>query len=77
MTCDALELEQLRADQIERKINETGDFDGRTILGFMGDFGIGNGMAKDEARTALSDRRLSLREAQIQKNCPRSAQTAR
>lgn len=69
MTCDSLALELLKADQVERQINETGEFDGRTVLGFLGDLGIGNAMAKDEARTAISQRRITVREAQQSKGC--------
>ena len=35
---------------VQQEIEATGEFDGRTVLGFLGDFGIGNGMAKGEAR---------------------------
>jgi hypothetical protein len=69
MTCENFELELLRTDQVERQINETGEFDGKTILGFLGDFGIGNGMAKSEAQTAIEVRRNTIREAQVTKGC--------
>jgi hypothetical protein len=73
MTCADFELEILRADQIEQKINQTGDFDGKTILGFLGDFGIGNAMAKDEARVAISERRITINEARVKKGCTQAA----
>ena len=41
MTCGDLELEIVRAEQIENKINETGSFDGKTALGFLGDLALG------------------------------------
>lgn len=69
MTCENLELELLRTEQVEQKINETGKFSGKTVLGFLGDFGIGNAMAKSEARTALSERRKTIREGQVSKGC--------
>jgi hypothetical protein len=69
MTCKDLQLELLRADQVEKKINETGEFDSKTVIGFLGDFGIGNGMAKSEARNALADRRRTIHEAQLSKGC--------
>jgi hypothetical protein len=69
MTCHDLELEVLRADQTERKIIETGEFDGKSVLGCLGDFGIGNAMAKDEAQAAIFARRVSIRDAQISKGC--------
>lgn len=73
MTCQDLELELLRAEQVERKINATGEFDGKTVLGFLGDFGIGNAMAKSEAQAALSERRKTIREAQVRKDCLKAA----
>lgn len=73
LSCENLNLELIRADQIEKQINETGEFDGRTVLGFLGDFGIGNGMAKEEARSAVAARRISIREAQVNKGCIKAA----
>jgi len=69
MTCKDISLELIRADQIEKQINETGSMDGRSVAGFLGDFGIGNGMAKDEARKALASRRAGLLDAYVKKNC--------
>jgi hypothetical protein len=69
MNCKDLALELVRADQVEKQIEETGAMDARSVAGFLGDFGIGNSMAKSEARKALADRRASLRDAQLQKNC--------
>lgn len=73
LNCENLNLELIRADQIEKQINETGEFDGKTVIGFLGDFGIGNGMAKEEARTALAERRRTIRDAQISKGCIKAA----
>lgn len=50
MDCKAVQLEIARTHSIQSEIDSTGQFDGRTVLGFLGDFGIGNGMAKTEAR---------------------------
>lgn len=77
MTCDGLELEILKAEQVEHQINETGEFDSKTALGILGDFGIGNGMAKSEARTALSARVGTIREAQARRGCLRAARAER
>ncbi len=69
MTCQNLQLEIIKAEQVELQINETGQFDERTVFGFLGDFGIGNSMAKSEAQTALSKRITSIRNAQVSKGC--------
>lgn len=69
MTCRELHLQRIEGEEIERKINETGQFDSRSVLGFLGDFGIGNAMAQNESRSALSERISSIREAQVRKGC--------
>lgn len=50
MDCNAVKLEIAKTHSIQKEIDSTGEFDGRTVLGALGDFGIGNGMAKSEAR---------------------------
>ena len=69
LDCNGLALEMIRADQVELQINETGKADFRTAIGVLGDFGIGNQMAKDEAREALAIRRTAIRSAQLKKGC--------
>jgi len=69
MDCKDLELEVVKAEQVEQKINETGEFDGKSVLGVLGDFGIGNNMAKNDARKALSERKQTIRDAQVEKGC--------
>ena len=69
MTCKDLSLELVRAEEIENKINDTGEFDGKTVLGFLGDFGVGNAMAKSEAREALNKRKKAIQDEQIRKGC--------
>jgi hypothetical protein len=69
MDCDDLELELLRAEQVRRQITETAETDWRSVAGFLGDYGIGNAMAKSEAERALSDRIQTVREAQAAKDC--------
>ncbi|MFV9079523.1 hypothetical protein BFS14_01740 [Serratia fonticola] len=50
MDCKAIQQEIAKTHSIQSEIESTGQFDGRTVLGALGDFGIGNGMAKSEAR---------------------------
>ncbi len=69
MTCEQLQLELIKAEQIENQIDETGEFDAKSVLGILGDFGIGNAMAKGEARAALSERKTTIRTAQARKGC--------
>ncbi|EOW2402563.1 hypothetical protein ACNY4N_003638 [Cronobacter turicensis] len=54
--CKALNVEIAKAHSVQQEIESTGQFDGRTVLGFLGDFGIGNGMAKSDARKKTHER---------------------
>lgn len=56
MDCKALQVEIAKTQSVRQEIETTGEFDGRTVLGFLGDFGIGNGMAKGEARKKAANR---------------------
>ncbi|EAX8842137.1 hypothetical protein BU347_23230, partial [Salmonella enterica] len=56
MDCKAVALEIAKTRSVQQEIEATGEFDGRTVLGFLGDFGIGNGMAKGEARKKAANR---------------------
>ena len=69
MDCKALELEMIRAEQVQQQITETGRWDGKSLLGVLGDFGIGNSMARTEAQDALNTRMSAIRRAQAQQNC--------
>ncbi|BET44311.1 hypothetical protein ACH54D_20630 [Atlantibacter hermannii] len=67
MDCNALKLEIAKARGVQNEIESTGQFDGRTVLGFLGDFGIGNGMAKSDARKKAAARLYQLEALQSAK----------
>lgn len=69
LTCRELAIELAKADEIEAKITDTATTDWRSVAGFLGDYGIGNAMAKSEAAKALSDRRMSIKGAQVVRGC--------
>lgn len=56
MNCQDIQREIAKTKSIQHEIETTGEFDGRTVLGALGDFGIGNGMAKSEARKKAAAR---------------------
>jgi len=68
-TCREIQLEYDKLDQFEKQIDETGDFDAKTVFGFLGDFGIGNGMAKKDARKSARARREDLDNLSAHKSC--------
>ena len=69
MDCRELILEDARTEEMQLKINETASTDWRSVAGFLGDYGIGNALAKTEAEKALSQRRASIKTALVNKNC--------
>lgn len=60
MTCNDLKIEIAKTRGIQNEIESTGEFDGKTVLGFLGDFGIGNGMEKGDARKKVQSRLTQL-----------------
>ena len=70
MDCNDLKLEVIRVEQTQLQIADTASTDWRSAAGFLGDFGIGNAMAKSEADKALANRLLTIRDAQVTKGCP-------
>lgn len=68
MNCHDIKTEIAKTRSIEQEIEKTGEFDGKTILGFLGDFGIGNGIAKGDAREKVSARLGQLMRLQ-ENNC--------
>lgn len=68
MDCRDIKKEIAITRSIEQDIEKTGEFDGKTVLGFLGDFGIGNGIAKGDAREKVSARLGQLMRLQ-ENNC--------
>lgn len=60
LDCTAIKQEIAKTHSIQSEIETTGQFDGRTVLGALGDFGIGNGMAKTDARKKAQSRLQQL-----------------
>lgn len=69
MNCRELTIELARTDEVQKTIVETAELDWRSAAGFLGDWGIGNAMAKSEAESALVKRRSSITTAQARKGC--------
>ena len=69
LTCRELALETAKTEKIQSQITDTATTDWRSVAGFLGDYGIGNAMAKSEAEKALSERLESIRASQARKGC--------
>lgn len=73
MTCREIELELIRAEEVRKQISDTAKVDWRSVAGFLGDYGIGNAMAKNDAEKAVNNRVTALNNARVQKNCTAAA----
>lgn len=60
MDCKAINIEIAKTNSIKQEIDRTGEFDARTVFGFLGDFGIGNGIAKSGAYEKVNARLQQL-----------------
>jgi hypothetical protein len=58
LNCNALDQELVKAHSVQSDIEQTGQFDALTVLGFIGDFGLGNGIAKYNA-THKAEKRVT------------------
>lgn len=68
LDCRGVQAAIVSQRDITAQIDKTGEFDGLTVLGFMGDFGIGNGVAKGLARKRAAARSEQL-SALAQQKC--------
>ncbi|WP_350260708.1 hypothetical protein AAF463_10685 [Pantoea sp. BJ2] len=62
--CAALNQEIAKSQSVQQQIDKTGEFDALTVLGFVGDFGIGNGLAKASANSKVKARLEQLQKLQ-------------
>lgn len=65
LNCTALQQEIAKTHGIQQEIKQTSSFDYRTVMGFMGDLGIGNGLAR---RTASEKAKSRLAELEALRN---------
>lgn len=69
MTCREIDLETAKVDGFLEQVDKESQFDGRSVLSFLGDFGIGNLMEKDAAVKSANDRRHALDALRADKGC--------
>ncbi|MDF7658495.1 hypothetical protein PUG81_05905 [Erwiniaceae bacterium L1_54_6] len=58
--CATLQQEIAKSHDVQQQIAKTGQFDALTVVGFVGDFGIGNGIAKARANQKATARLQQL-----------------
>lgn len=69
MTCRELALEQAKVKGFIEHVEKESQFDGRSVLSFLGDFGVGNVIEKGEALKSANTRLDQLKEVEKQKKC--------
>lgn len=69
LTCREIVLEQAKVQGYLASVEKESEFDGRSVLSFLGDFGIGNLMEKNAAVKAANARSAQLQDLSTTKNC--------
>lgn len=69
MQCTQLSLELADIDALELKIQKEAGFDIRSAGAIWMDLGIGNSIAKGNAKKALAERKVVLSQAYASKEC--------
>ncbi|EFQ4822358.1 hypothetical protein ABRC46_001971 [Salmonella enterica] len=74
LTCREIDLEKAKVRGFLQTVDEESKFDGRSVLSFLGDFGVGNLMEKDSAVDSANNRLAELDNLRNQKQCERNYQ---
>lgn len=69
MTCREIALEQARVSGFLRRVDKESQFDGRSVLAFLGDFGIGNVLEQNAATESATARMSALQTPSAQRGC--------
>lgn len=68
-SCRDIALEMSKVDAYEEQIKDQSGFNGRSAMGILGDFGLGNAMEKRGAQKSAIERRRQLEMLSAQKGC--------
>ena len=66
--CKDIEIELAKIAAFRQEIADA-EMDGRSVAAFLGDFGIGNAMEKDDALDSAAAREADLLELKTEKGC--------
>lgn len=70
LTCETIEIEIEKGNTFIKATNDKdSEFTGKDVLGFLGDFGIGNSMEHTDAIKSATERLNDLTELKKQKGC--------
>lgn len=69
LTCRDIDLESAKVHGFLKQVDRESEFDGRSVLSFLGDFGIGNVMEKSSAVDSANRRLAQLQDLRNNKGC--------
>jgi hypothetical protein len=69
LSCREIDLETAKVHGYLAHVEKESEFDGRSVLSFLGDFGVGNVMEKTSALEAANKRLSQLHELRSSKGC--------
>jgi len=69
LTCREIDIEISKVTGFINHVEKESEFSGRSVLSFLGDFGIGNVMEKDSALESAHNRLTELQKLKAQKGC--------
>ncbi|MDF7667910.1 hypothetical protein PT273_09020 [Orbaceae bacterium ESL0727] len=69
LSCHEIALEEAKVQGYLDHVEKESQFDGRSVLSFLGDFGVGNVMEKKAAIKSANARLVQLKELARMKKC--------
>jgi hypothetical protein len=69
MSCREIQLEQAKVNGFTQAVEKESEFSGRSILSFLGDFGIGNMIEKRSAMESAENRARQMQTLSDQRRC--------
>lgn len=69
MSCREIELEEAKVHGFLQHVDKESQFDGRSVLSFLGDFGIGNTMEKNSTLESANSRLSQLQLLRVKNGC--------
>lgn len=69
LSCREIDLETARVHGFLSHVDKESQFDGRSVLSFLGDFGVGNVMEKSNAVDSATTRLAQLQDLRTRRRC--------
>jgi hypothetical protein len=70
LTCREIDIEIAKVQAFLVQVSENSKIDGKSVLGFLGDFGIGNSMERSAAEKSARQRLEELNALRVERKCP-------